>query len=98
MDIDLNADLGEGAGSDAELMPLRHVRERLLRAARGRPEARSGALELARGTGSAVGAHPGYPDREHFGRRELRRLGDRCGRNCVAPDRRPRRRWPGRRT
>lgn len=29
------------------------------------------AVELARHGGVAVGAHPSYPDREHFGRREM---------------------------
>ncbi len=69
--IDLNADLGEGAGTDADLVPLvTSVNVCCGLHAGGPSEART-TLELAKAAGAAVGAHPGYADREHFGRREL---------------------------
>ncbi len=69
--IDLNADLGEGAGTDAELMPLITSANISCGFHAGNPDTIAAALELAKTHGVAVGAHPGYADREHFGRREL---------------------------
>jgi UPF0271 protein len=71
MEIDLNADLGEGAGFDAELMPLITSANVCCGLHAGDPATVWATLELARAHGVAVGAHPGYADREHFGRREL---------------------------
>jgi UPF0271 protein len=71
MEIDLNADLGEGAGFDAELMALVTSANVCCGAHAGSPTVAAETLQLAREHGVAVGAHPGYPDREHFGRREL---------------------------
>jgi UPF0271 protein len=69
--IDLNADLGEGAGTDAALMPLVTSANVCCGAHAGDWDTIRRTLELARDHGVAVGAHPGYPDRDHFGRREL---------------------------
>src|SRR5436305_9495822 len=71
MEIDLNADLGEGAGFDAELMPLITSANVCCGLHAGGPTVSRETLELARRHRVAIGAHPGYPDREHFGRREL---------------------------
>lgn len=71
MDIDLNADLGEGAGFDAALMPLVTSANVCCGAHAGDPVVLRATLELAAKHGVAVGAHPGYPDREHFGRVDL---------------------------
>jgi UPF0271 protein len=71
MEIDLNADLGEGAGFDAELMPLVTSANVCCGAHAGGPEEIQATLELARQHGVTVGAHPGYNDRENFGRRDL---------------------------
>lgn len=70
MDIDLNADLGEGAGFDAELMPLATSANVCCGWHAGGPTEIRATLELAKRHGVTVGAHPGYDDREHFGRRE----------------------------
>ena len=68
--LDLNADLGEGAGFDAELMPLiTSANVCCGRHAGGGAETRA-TVELAERFGVAIGAHPGYDDREQFGRRE----------------------------
>ncbi|MCU0705010.1 MAG: LamB/YcsF family protein [Fimbriiglobus sp.] len=69
--IDLNADLGEGAGTDAELMPLITSANVSCGFHAGDADTIAAALELAKKYGVRVGAHPGYPDREHFGRREM---------------------------
>jgi 5-oxoprolinase (ATP-hydrolysing) subunit A len=69
--IDLNCDLGEGAGQDAELMPFITSANIACGAHAGDAGTMRTAVELARRHGVAVGAHPGFDDREHFGRREL---------------------------
>ena len=71
MRIDLNCDLGEGAPFDADLMPLVTSANVCCGAHAGGPAGGLAALRLAVAHGVRVGAHPGYPDREHFGRREL---------------------------
>ena len=71
MEIDLNADLGEGAGFDAELMPLVTSANVCCGLHAGGPSEIRATLELAKRHGVSVGAHPGYYDRESFGRRDL---------------------------
>jgi UPF0271 protein len=70
MNIDLNCDLGEGFPFDAELMPL--ITSANV-ACGGHVSAVPIAptLRLAKQHGVQVGAHPGFVDPEHFGRREL---------------------------
>lgn len=70
MQIDLNADLGEGAGTDADLMPLITSANVSCGMHAGDVETIWHAVQLARRHGVTVGAHPGFADREHFGRRE----------------------------
>ena len=70
--IDLNADLGEGAGYDAELMALVSSANVCCGAHAGDPVLIRKTLELALKHNVVVGAHPGYPDRENFGRLELK--------------------------
>lgn len=69
--IDLNCDLGEGAGHDAELMPLITSANIACGAHAGDPDTMRATVALAQRHGVAIGAHPGFADREHFGRREL---------------------------
>src|SRR4051812_4347592 len=71
MEIDLNADLGEGAGFDAELMPLITSANVCCGLHAGGPGEIARTLVLAHRYGVTIGAHPGYADRENFGRREL---------------------------
>ncbi|MFO0802521.1 MAG: 5-oxoprolinase subunit PxpA [Gemmataceae bacterium] len=71
MKIDLNADLGEGAGFDAALMPLITSANVCCGKHAGGPDEIRDTLALANSHGVAVGAHPGYNDREHFGRLEM---------------------------
>lgn len=69
--IDLNADVGEGCGQDAELVPLVSSVNIACGAHAGGEATMIEALRLAVRHGSAIGAHPGFADREHFGRREI---------------------------
>ena len=71
MQIDLNCDLGEGAGTDAELLPLITSANVSCGVHAGDPADIAATLDQAARLGVAVGAHPGHRDREHFGRREL---------------------------
>jgi UPF0271 protein len=68
--IDLNCDLGEGAGHDAELMPFITSANIACGGHAGDAGTMRAAVELALKHGVAIGAHPGLDDREGFGRRE----------------------------
>jgi 5-oxoprolinase (ATP-hydrolysing) subunit A len=68
--IDLSADLGEGCAWDAELLRLVSSASISCGAHAGDDEGIVRTLSLARSLGVTVGAHPGYLDREGFGRRE----------------------------
>jgi UPF0271 protein len=69
--IDLNADVGEGCGFDAELVPLVSTVNIACGAHAGDEATMRAAVALALQHGAAIGSHPGFADREHFGRREL---------------------------
>jgi UPF0271 protein len=78
--IDLNCDLGESfgrwkLGSDDEAMPLITSANIACGAHAGDPSVMRSTVRLARRFGVSIGAHPGYPDLEGFGRRVLP-LGD----------------------
>ncbi len=72
MRIDLNADVGEGCGQDAALMRCISSANVACGLHAGDPAVMRDTVLLAREHGVAVGAHPGFADREHFGRRDLR--------------------------
>ena len=69
--VDLNADLGEGAGHDAELLTFVSSASIACGIHAGDPAAILQSLKDARDAGVAVGAHPSLNDRENFGRKEL---------------------------
>lgn len=69
--IDLNCDLGEGAGHDAELMSVITSANVACGAHAGDIATMQATVALARRHGVNVGAHPGFRDRENFGRREF---------------------------
>ena len=66
--IDLNSDLGEGAGTDALVMAQITSANIACGAHAGSEATMRDTLALARRHAVVVGAHPGYPDRENFGR------------------------------
>jgi len=68
--IDLNCDLGEGAGHDTELMPLITSANIACGAHAGNLETMIETVECAAKHRVMVGAHPGYFDFENFGRME----------------------------
>src|SRR5947209_7671150 len=69
--IDLNADLGEGGPSDAELLDIVTSASIACGFHAGGPLSMVETARLAGGKGVAVGAHPSYDDRDGFGRRAL---------------------------
>jgi 5-oxoprolinase (ATP-hydrolysing) subunit A len=68
--IDLNADLGEGFPNDRLLLGLVTSASICCGAHAGGPDVSRRALRDAGVRRVAVGAHPGYDDREGFGRRD----------------------------
>lgn len=71
LQIDLNADLGEGAPDDAELLALVSSANIACGWHAGDARLMQATVRAALARGVALGAHPSYADREHFGRREL---------------------------
>ena len=69
--VDLNADLGEGAGHDNELLALVTSANIACGFHAGDAETIRRSIEAARDRQVAVGAHPSLFDRENFGRKEL---------------------------
>jgi 5-oxoprolinase (ATP-hydrolysing) subunit A len=76
LSIDINADLGESEeslanGSDLELMRYITSANVACGGHAGDERTMRETVRIARQLGVAVGAHPGYPDRENFGRIEI---------------------------
>ena len=71
LSIDLNADLGEGAPGERELLELVSSASIACGFHAGDPAMMSASIITARDAGVAVGAHPSLADRENFGRLEL---------------------------
>ncbi len=69
--VDINADLGEGAGHDAELFELISSANIATGFHAGDSDTMHTAVCAAKEHGVAVGAHPSFFDRENFGRKEL---------------------------
>ena len=66
--IDLNSDLGESAGHDAQIMSFITSANIACGGHAGDDATMRATVELALKRGVAIGAHPGYPDRANFGR------------------------------
>lgn len=66
--IDLNADLGEGDPHDEELLKIVSSANIACGGHAGDAGMMARTIRSAIANGVAVGAHPGYPDREGFGR------------------------------
>lgn len=76
MKIDLNSDMGEGFGpyclcDDEALMKVVSSANIACGFHAGDPDTMARMVRLAKANGVGVGAHPGLPDRQGFGRREL---------------------------
>jgi len=68
--IDLNCDMGEGAGSDEQLMSFITSANIACGFHAGSSDTMAHAVRLCKQYRVAVGAHPSFPDRENFGRKE----------------------------
>src|SRR5207237_9856320 len=69
--VDLNADLGEGAGHGEVLLALVTSGNIACGFHAGDADTMRRSIETARSRNVAVGAHPSLFDRENFGRKEL---------------------------
>ncbi|WP_345715761.1 5-oxoprolinase subunit PxpA [Luteolibacter yonseiensis] len=69
--IDLNADLGEGGSEDEALIGLVSSANIACGGHAGDEETMRRSIRWAKEAGVAIGAHPGYKDPEHFGRRAM---------------------------
>jgi UPF0271 protein len=72
LSVDINADLGEGSGHDAELFELITSANIATGFHSGDSDTMHAAVCVAKEHGVAVGAHPSFFDRENFGRKELK--------------------------
>ncbi|WP_312242034.1 5-oxoprolinase subunit PxpA [Pantoea sp.] len=68
MKIDLNADLGEGSGSDRQLLQLVSSANIACGFHAGDAQTMLQSVRWAKAFGVAIGAHPSFPDRKNFGR------------------------------
>lgn len=89
MQIDLNADMGEGfgpwrMGDDAKLLDVVTTANVACGFHAGDPEIMRRTTEMAREASVAVGAHPGYADLAGFGRRPVTGMTEREIENLVA--------------
>jgi 5-oxoprolinase (ATP-hydrolysing) subunit A len=87
--IDLNADVGESYGAwvmgdDERLLPLMTSANIACGAHAGDPTVMARTVALAARLGVAAGAHPGYPDRDGFGRRDLDMTGEELEASLLA--------------
>ena len=89
MHIDLNSDLGEGfgpwsMGEDATMLSVVTSANVACGGHASDPETMFKTLQLAKDKNVVVGAHPGFNDREGFGRREIPMTPAEIGRMCAA--------------
>ena len=89
MRIDLNSDLGEGygpwtMGDDARILDCVTSANIACGGHAGDPETMYKTLRMAADRGVVVGAHPGYADREGFGRRIIPMQPAEIGRMVAA--------------
>ena len=69
--IDINSDLGEGAGHDPEIMRFVTSANVACGGHAGDEDTMRETVALAKKHGVSVGAHPGYPDKANFGREAM---------------------------
>src|SRR5437764_14358463 len=71
MKLDLNSDLGEGAGHDDEILSLVSSANIACGFHAGNPAGIFSSIGGAKEKGVAIGAHPSLDDRKNFGRTEM---------------------------
>ena len=67
--------MGEGVGADAELLAIVSSANVACGAHAGDASVMRATVRAAKQAGVSVGAHPGFPDREGFGRRDMTMTG-----------------------
>ncbi|MGB5371067.1 MAG: 5-oxoprolinase subunit PxpA [Flavobacteriaceae bacterium] len=70
--IDINCDVGEGLGNEAQLFPFISSCSIACGGHAGNRETMLEVVRLAIMNKVRIGAHPSYPDRENFGRKSIR--------------------------
>ncbi len=70
--VDLNSDLGEGAENDEEILDLVSSANIACGFHAGDPASIFATIQAALERRVSLGAHPSFPDRENFGRTEMR--------------------------
>src|SRR5687768_18316611 len=75
MNISINCDMGEGAGNEAAIMPYINEVNIACGYHAGDVAMMWETASLAIKHNVAIGAHPSFPDRDHFGRREMQLSG-----------------------
>jgi UPF0271 protein len=83
MEIDLNCDLGEGCTGDTELLALVTSANIACGFHAGDPATAWATLTEAGRHQVQAGAHPGFPDRAHFGRVEMDRTEQQVFEDCL---------------
>ncbi|MEE9364362.1 MAG: 5-oxoprolinase subunit PxpA [Cellulophaga sp.] len=71
-EIDINCDVGEGIGNEAELLPLISSCNIACGGHAGNLNSMRNVVQLAMQHGVKVGAHPSYPDSANFGRLSIK--------------------------
>ena len=66
--IDINADVGEGIGNDADIMPYLSSCNIACGGHAGDKQSMQETVQLALQNGLKIGAHPSFPDPKNFGR------------------------------
>lgn len=69
--IDINCDLGEGVGNDELLMPYLSSCNIACGGHTGDEKSMALTADLALKNQVRIGAHPSFPDKKHFGRKEM---------------------------
>lgn len=69
--IDFNCDLGEGCGNDGQILPYISSASLACGLHAGNSLTLRDAIHQCLSAGVAIGAHPSFDDRDHFGRRDL---------------------------
>lgn len=69
--VDINADVGEGIGNEAQLMPYISSCNIACGGHAGDEDTMRSVVKLSKKHRVKIGAHPSFPDKENFGRLEL---------------------------
>ena len=71
MSIDINADVGEGIGNESILMPIISSCNIACGGHAGDSESMRMVVKLATANNVKIGAHPSFPDKANFGRKQM---------------------------